>query len=59
MTIKQFIKNNKFYYVNPSITDENFPPQKVEKGEAVIYNVEKTMFKRNFRRLKIKKSSSR
>lgn len=43
MQIKDFIQKNNFYYVNSDITDENFPPQKVEKGEPVIYNLEKDM----------------
>jgi len=43
MQIKDFIQKNKFHYVSPDITDENFPLQEVEKGEPVIYNLEKKM----------------
>ncbi len=38
MKLNQLIKENKFDWVNPDITEKNFPPQKISKGKYKLFH---------------------
>lgn len=43
MTLKQLIKQKKLDWVNANITEENFPQEKIRKGEYKLFHFDKNI----------------